>query len=500
MVIDWNKYKGKDLKRSKDAYVELCELLHKNGHTLESEYVNNSTKVIINFNCEHEPHLIVPYAYKKGQGCPKCAKNCPTQSKEEFLELLHKNGHTLEGDYINNRTKVMINFNCGHEPHLIAPCNYKKGHGCPMCPREYSKRVKEEFLELLDKNGHTLESEYVNNKTKVLINYNCGHKPHLITPNDYKSGKGCPKCAGLCPEQAKEEFLELLHKNGHELLSDYINNSTKVLINYNCGHEPHLITPCNYKKGHGCPMCAGLCPEQAKKEFLELLDKNGHTLLDNYINSKTKVMINFNCGHEPHLIQPNTYKKGNGCPKCAGVCSEQAKEEFLELLDKNGHTLLDNYINSKTKVMINFNCGHEPHLITPNSYKRGIGCPMCINKGEGALGDLLATMFKKVEHQKTYNDLKHERKLHYDFYIPKHNLLIELDGEHHRLPVVYGGDVEGAMLRLQERKYKDKLKNDYAKSNGIHLLRIEYNRSKIELDKWKQLILNKIKEIEEDAA
>lgn len=52
-----------------------------------------------------------------------------------------------------------------------------------------------------------------------------------------------------------------------------------------------------------------------------------------------------------------------------------------------------------------------------------------------------------------------------------------------------------AFLKLEDRQYKDKLKDDYAKDNNIHLLRIEYN-SKIELDKWKQLIVDKIKKIE----
>ena len=52
-----------------------------------------------------------------------------------------------------------------------------------------------------------------------------------------------------------------------------------------------------------------------------------------------------------------------------------------------------------------------------------------------------------------------------------------------------------AFLRLEDRKYKDKLKDDYAKDNNIPLLRIEYSRGKIELDKWKQLIGDKIKQI-----
>ena len=49
--------------------------------------------------------------------------------------------------------------------------------------------------------------------------------------------------------------------------------------------------------------------------------------------------------------------------------------------------------------------------------------------------------------------------------------------------------------RLQNVQYKDNLKNDYAKDNNIPLLRIEYVKGIVELDKWKKLIEDKIKEI-----
>ena len=83
--------------------------------------------------------------------------------------------------------------------------------------------------------------------------------------------------------------------------------------------------------------------------------------------------------------------------------------------------------------------------------------------------------------------------------------IIELDGEHHREKVIYKNknitELEKYLAeikaneRLQDRQYKDKLKNDYAKDNNIPLLRIEYVNGIVELDKWKKLIEEKIKEI-----
>ena len=451
-IIDWNKFKSKakgwNLERAKQGYIDLCELLNKNNHTLLSEYVGATTKVLIDFKCGHKPHEITPNKYKTGRKCPKCVGK----------------GGQAEIDFIN----------------------------------------------MLDDNGHTLLSEYVNETTKVMIDYNCGHKPHEITPNSYKNGSRCPKCAGTCPEQAKIDFINMLDDNGHTLLSEYIDSTTKVLIDFNCGHEAHMTKPVNYKSGRRCPECGGIRSAQtksaqSKEEFIKLVNDNGHKLLSEYINAKNKVLIDFNCGHKPHEIQPDSYKIGQRCPKCSGKCKEQAKEELIKLVKENGHKLLSEYKNSDTKVLIDFNCGHKPHEVYPNNYKKGHGCPYCINKGEGELHQLLIDMFKEVETQKTYNDLKDKDYLRYDFYLPEYNLLIELDGEHHREKVIYKNknitelekylaDIE-ANERLQNTQYKDKLKDNYAKDNNIPLLRIEYSKGITELDKWKKLIEDTIKEI-----
>ena len=246
-------------------------------------------------------------------------------------------------------------------------------------------------------------------------------------------------------------------------------------------------------------------PKQGYVSLCELLNKNNHILLSEYITGSTKVLIDFNCGHEPHWIRPSDYKQGTRCPKCKNNCPKQAKEFLLKLVKKNNHKLLSEHVNAKTKVLIDFNCGHEPNWIRPGSYKQGQRCPRCKNKGEAALHKLLLDMFEKIETQKTYEDLKDKKKLQYDFYIPEHNLLIELDGDHHREKVTYKTkdmtELEKyleeikANERLQNRQRKDKLKDDYAKDNAIPLLRIEYVKGMVELDKWKKLIGDKIKEI-----
>lgn len=62
------------------------------------------------------------------------------------------------------------------------------------------------------------------------------------------------------------------------------------------------------------------------------------------------------------------------------------------------------------------------------------------------------------------------RKLSYDFYLPKYNLLIEYQGRQHYAPIELFGGEEGLKIR---RKYDNK-KRAYAKSHSIDLLEISY--------------------------
>ena len=130
-MVDWNKFKSEAkrqyLLKAQKSYIRLCELLNNNNHKLLNEYVSDKIKVLIDFNCGHKPHWIMPGSYKRGAGCPKCKNNCPEQAKEDLLKLVKKNNHKLLSEYITSSTKVLIDFNCGHEPNWIRPSCYKTG-------------------------------------------------------------------------------------------------------------------------------------------------------------------------------------------------------------------------------------------------------------------------------------------------------------------------------------------------------------------------------------
>lgn len=328
------KKNGEYTKHVKRCLDNFAELLNDKGHVLLTHYEGTQIKVLIGFNCGHKPSWIRPNDYMNDHGCQQCGylkRDMPLQekAKEEFIQLVKSHGHLLLGEYSTNTTKVPIDFNCGHEPHWITPSDYKSGYGCSRCGGTSSKQSKEDFLKLIESNNHVSLTKYENIRTKVLIDFKCGHKPHWMNPNDYKNGNRCPRCSKRCPEQPKENFLKLVKQNGHILLSEYENTRKKVLIDFKCGHKPHLVIPDRYKIGSRCIKCLGLSPEQSKDKLIQMIKENGHILLSLYVNSGTKVLIDYKCGHEPHWIRPYDYKNGVDCPHCCESKGERIIQEWL---------------------------------------------------------------------------------------------------------------------------------------------------------------------------
>lgn len=94
-----------------------------------------------------------------------------------------------------------------------------------------------------------------------------------------------------------------------------------------------------------------------------------------------------------------------------------------------------------------------------------------MSKGENKIYRYLKKNKIEFKKEKTFEELKSNSYLRFDFYLPKHNLLIEFDGKQHFEPVEFFGGTVGFL----ERKMRDNLKNKYAEDNNIKLLRIHYN-------------------------
>lgn len=92
------------------------------------------------------------------------------------------------------------------------------------------------------------------------------------------------------------------------------------------------------------------------------------------------------------------------------------------------------------------------------------------SQGEDKIKDILLFLQIEFEQQKTFNNLKHQRKLKFDFFLPKYNCCIEYQGQQHYKAVEYFGGEQS----FKENQLRDNIKREWCKENNIKLIEIPY--------------------------
>ena len=120
-------------------------------------------------------------------------------------------------------------------------------------------------------------------------------------------------------------------------------------------------------------------------------------------------------------------------------------------------------------------CGNTTTISSADFTKtKSCGCLLFHSFGEQATKEILEENNVEYISQYSFDDCNSDfnAPLRFDFYLPKGNCCIEIDGRQHFTPVSrFGG--EKAFERLQKN---DKIKNNYCVKNNIKMIRIKYNR------------------------
>lgn len=183
------------------------------------------------------------------------------------------------------------------------------------------------------------------------------------------------------------------------------------------------------------------------------------------------------------IVNSNVLKRGHaqscGCLS-KEVASAKAKQQYKDLKNQHfGRLTPIEYLGGNGKNAVLWRCQCEcgnnnfittsHHLVSGNT--KSCGCLKSI--GESNIAILLSQHNINFIQQHRFKDAIYDDtggQMRFDFYLPELNRLIEFDGKQHYL--VNGGwnDLENLNL-VQSR---DKIKNEYALSHNIPLVRIPY--------------------------
>lgn len=275
-------------------------------------------------------------------------------------------------------------------------------------------------------------------------------------------------------------------------------SSSRIYVKFTCGicgNECDAYFD-NIKKGRGCKKCGinkrkrikyttdYICRELYNMGFIWLNKNEYKTTEDILVTQCTK------CGKVSKSNVTNRIVSKRKCKKCAGYekTLDELKQEIFELVGCEYDVLSEKYYNAYSELRLKHKtCGNE-YTTTAHSFLAGRRCPICnASKGEGEIAKILD--FNNIEYFRQYRfeECKLHLPLPFDFYIPKHNVCIEYDGEQHYHIIEYFGGYEGFVTRV----IRDTIKNIYCENNNIKLIRISY----LEFDDINNILTEQINNI-----
>lgn len=265
----------------------------------------------------------------------------------------------------------------------------------------------------------------------------------------------------------------------YQLKSKYKNNQTKVVFHHLPCDNDVTVTPASFLSGRGCPICGHKHAARAQQKTLEQAQKDLPSyihIIGDYKGALKEVTVHCDRCNETYKTIYHNFSKHNYCTHCGKYARETTERFSKEVTDMtNGeYSLVSEYTKANDYVKIKHEACGNIYKVTPHNFKHGKRCPNCNSShGETYIVNYLEKEHLKYEYPKLFSDLKHKDYLHYDFFIPSLNVLIEYQGEQHYHPVEHFGGKE----KFKDQVLHDNIKRRYALKNGYQLIEVPYTVS-----------------------
>lgn len=196
------------------------------------------------------------------------------QKIKDWLEVNTDGVQLVSEEYRNNAELLQWRCKCGNTfERRWQDVHRKHQYSCTVCVPPPIKKTQSTFIQQLAETSPTItvNGQYINARTKIAVNCDtCGHN-WSAQPRNLLSGNGCRNCAIVAMQKTHEIFLQdmqQVHGNSIKVISEYHNALTKIDLQCNnCSHQ-WKATPHKLLSGTGCPNCAG---SKGEKQINSLL-------------------------------------------------------------------------------------------------------------------------------------------------------------------------------------------------------------------------------------
>ena len=325
----------------------------------------------------------------------------------------------------------------------------------------------------INPNIEVISREYKNMKTPLIVRCNICNNEWEAKPQHLLRGHGCVECYRKRNMLSNDEFMSRINENVI-VLNKYKGYDSIIKCRCKeCDYEWETMAQ-NLICKHGCPKCG--INRLSENDFKRRLCQSytDLELTGKYFGmAKATTFRCLRCGHMYETTPSNALR--HGCRKCYNRNRTMSLDDFiyrLKHINKN-ISYISGFKDSNSRIKVR--CLKCNYIWETRSYNLlgYTGCPNCKKShGEDTIKNFLDENKIEYQWQKKFDDLygDYNRKLSYDFYLPKYNLLIEYQGKQHYAPIELFGGEEGLKIRI---KYDDK-KRMYAENHSIDLLEISY--------------------------
>lgn len=355
-------------------------------------------------------------------------------------------------------------------------------------------------------------SVYKNAKEKIIIICKI-HGEFKQVARKHVSGQGCRKCCFIKLGNDKRKSLEKFIEDAEAVHGDkfdyskvvYTTANDKITIICKTHNQEFQQTPQDHLRSNG--ICSKCFPKVKDIEtFIQKAQEvHGKDKYDYsktvYTKGKEKVIIICK-EHGEFLQSADNHTAGYGCLKCGLIeqglksrnlirkTNEQFVEEAIEVHGQKYNYEYVEYTKSYDQVIIECKF-HGLFWQIAQDHLNGRGCPLCANKTEGKLLNILKNLYN-IKRNFKVDWCKNKLRLPFDFCLPDQKIIIELDGKQHFQKIdFFKNDPEE---NFKTDKFKEKCANENGYST-IRLLQLDVSNDKYD---WLKELQDNIKKIVEE--